>query len=117
MDKKNVIVDLSFDFAVEVVRYCQELVNDRNHIIANQLLKAGTSIGANIKEAQNAESVSDSIHKIKIAAKEAEETEYWLMLSQKTDSKKRNNTEMLDKLFVIKKILNKIITTSKRRGR
>ena len=55
-------------------------------MIARQLIKSGTSIGANVREAQNAESKADFIHKLKIAAKEADETEYWLLLCQESDN-------------------------------
>lgn len=76
----NPILKLSFDFALMVVAYCEGLENARKYIIARQLLKSGTSIGANAMEAQNAESKADIIHKMKIAAKEAEELQYWLWL-------------------------------------
>jgi four helix bundle protein len=56
-----------------IIDFCEELERKRKFVIANQLLKAGTSIGANIHEAQNAESRADFIHKVKIAAKEVEE--------------------------------------------
>ena len=77
-DKENLIVDLTFDFALEIIEYCEKLEELRKYVIARQLLKSGTSIGANVNEAQNAESKSDFIHKLKIAAKEADETKYWL---------------------------------------
>ena len=76
-DKENVIVDLSLEFALDIIEYSEMLEENRKFVIANQLLKSGTSIGANIREAQNAESKADFIHKLKIAAKEADETEYW----------------------------------------
>jgi four helix bundle protein len=56
------------------------------YVIAKQILKAGTSIGANVREAQNAESKIDFIHKMKIAAKEADETEYWLLLCNRSNA-------------------------------
>ena len=81
--------------------------------MANQLLKSGTSIGANIRESQNAESKDDFIHKLKIAAKEADETEYWLLLCQY--SKNYPDTiELQNKLVSIKKLLSRIISTSKK---
>ena len=58
----------------------ESLEEQRKYVIARQLLRSGTSIGANVHEAQNAESKSDFIHKFKIAAKEVEETKYWLLL-------------------------------------
>ena len=74
----NVIVDKTFDFAVKIIEYCELLESHKKFVISNQLLKSGTSIGANVSEAQNAESRADFIHKIKLAAKEANETNYWL---------------------------------------
>ena len=78
--KKNIIVHLTFEFSLEIIKYCERLEEHRKYIIANQLLRSGTSIGANIREAQNAESKNDFIHKFKIAVKEIEETLYWLEL-------------------------------------
>ena len=69
---------LSFDFSLLDIEYCELLESQRKYVLARQLLKAGTSIGANAMEAQNAESKADFIHKIKIAAKEADETQYWI---------------------------------------
>lgn len=86
MDKENIVVSKSISFALGVIAFCEILENQRKFIIANQLLKSGTSIGANIHEAQNAESRADFIHKMKIAAKELEETKYWLLLCEKASS-------------------------------
>lgn len=74
--RENIIVTKSIDFALDIISFCEVLENSRRYVIANQLLKSGTSIGANIHEAQNAESRADFIHKVKIAAKEIEETKY-----------------------------------------
>lgn len=79
-DKENVIIDLTFKFAIGIINYSDELEGQKKYVLARQLLKSDTSIGANSSEAQNAESKADFIHKFKIAAKEADETEYWLML-------------------------------------
>ncbi len=79
-DKKNLIVDLILEFSLKIIPYCELLEEKRKFVIARQLLKSGTSIGANVREAQNAESKVDFIHKLKIAAKEADETEYWLYI-------------------------------------
>lgn len=69
----NVIVDLSFEFALSVIVFSEQLEEKRKFVIAKQILRSGISIGANIREAQNAESKADFVHKLKIAAKEAEE--------------------------------------------
>jgi len=79
---ENLIVKLSLEFALDIIAYTENLEEFKKYIIARQLLKSGTSIGANVREAQNAESKTDFIHKMKIAAKEAGETEYWLTLCE-----------------------------------
>jgi four helix bundle protein len=86
MNKENTVVNKSISFALGVIAFCEKLENQRKFIIANQLLKSGTGIGATIHEAQNAESRADFIHKMKIAAKELEETKYWLLLCEKASS-------------------------------
>lgn len=82
-------------------------------MIANQLLKSGTSIGANVREAQNAESKADFIHKMKIAAKEADETKYWLELTKHSQNYPFNES-LLKQITEIEKVLSKIISTSKK---
>ena len=113
MEKRNEILELSFEFALQIIVYCELLEENRKYVIARQLLKSGTSIGANIREAQNAESNQDFIHKLKIAAKEADETEYWLLLCEKSSS--YPTAKNLSKsLISIKKLLNSIISTMKK---
>ena len=111
--KNNLILLKSFEFAKKVVQYTEKLEEDRKYVIANQLLKSGTSIGANIKEAQNAESKADFIHKMKIAMKEADETEFWLFLCNELENYP-NTEELLTEVFDILKITNKIISTTKK---
>jgi len=76
--EQNLILKLSFDFALLIITFFERLDSEKKYVIARQLLKSGTSVGANALEAQNGESKADFIHKFKIAAKEAEETRYWL---------------------------------------
>lgn len=111
---KNIIVELSFKFALNIISFSENLEQSKKFIISNQILRSGTSIGANIREAQNCESKQDFIHKLKIAAKEAEETEYWLELCKYSENYPIND-QLLEDIIVIKKILNKIIKTSKMR--
>jgi len=68
-DKPNVIVDRTFQFALSIVQYAELLESHRKYVIARQILKSGTSIGANVREAQNAESKADFIHKMKLRQK------------------------------------------------
>jgi len=111
-ESDNLILKLTLEFALGIIEYCELLETHRKFIISQQLLKAGTSIGANVREAQNAESKADFIHKMKIAAKEAGETEYWLLLCKLSKNYPKNEI-LLEKLEVIKSILGKIIFTSK----
>lgn len=111
-DKENLIVKLTFEFALDIIEFSEELEEKRKFVIARQILKSGTSIGANVREAQNAESKNDFIHKLKIAAKEADETEYFLLLCKFSKTYPFND-ELLEKLKIIIKILSKIIASSK----
>src|SRR5258706_12458899 len=84
--KENLIVKLTFQFALDIVKFAELLEGKRKYTVANQIIRSGTSIGANVREAQNAESRIDFIHKIKIAAKEADETEYWLEICNHSEN-------------------------------
>lgn len=108
----NVIVDKTFDFAVKIIEYCELLESHKKFVISNQLLKSGTSIGANVSEAQNAKSRADFIHKIKLAAKEAKETNYWLRICEASKSYPEFGG-LLNEVIEIGKILTSIITSSK----
>ncbi|KYG73144.1 four helix bundle protein [Roseivirga echinicomitans] len=111
-DKPNLIVDLTLAFSVKIIEFTELLESKGKRVIANQLLKSGTSIGANTYEAQNSESKRDFIHKFKIAAKEADETMYWLKLCEMAPSYPFDETIKTD-LVSISKIISKIISSSK----
>ena len=111
----NLIVSLTFKFAISTIAYVEQLETERKYVLARQLLKSGTSIGANVYEAQNAESKSDFIHKMKIAAKEADESSYWLELCKQAPGYPDPGI-LQEKLNTIMKILNRIVATSKRNG-
>ena len=113
MFENNPILKLSFDFSLMVIVYCEQLEAQKKYIISRQLLKSGTSIGANAMEAQNAESKVDFIHKLKIAAKGAEESQYWLWLCEYSDSYPECE-RLQNKLEEINKVLGKILSTSKK---
>jgi four helix bundle protein len=112
--EKNPVLKLSFEFSLAVIDYCEELDNRKKFVVSKQLLRSATSIGANAFEAQNSESKADFIHKIKIAAKEADETQYWLMLCDFANNYPECKT-LLNKLDELGKILSKILSTEKRR--
>ena len=111
-DKENLIVKLSLEFALSIIEFSEVLEAHKKFAIANQIIRSGTSIGANIREAQNAESKSDFIHKMKIAAKEADETEYWLHLCEMSKNYPYDKN-LKEKLQSIINIISKIISTSK----
>lgn len=109
----NLIVDLTFQYALDIVKFTDTLELMKKFSIANQLTKSGTSIGANVREAQSSESTVDFVHKLKIAEKELEETEYWLEICLYSDVLP-DPGKLLSDLVPIKKVLGKIIATSKR---
>jgi four helix bundle protein len=112
--EKNPILKLTLDFSVMVIEYCEKLGREKKFVVAKQLLKTGTSTGANSIEAQNSESKADFIHKIKIASKETDETQYWLTLCGYATNYPNCNL-LNDKLEEIQKVLNKIIRTAKKK--
>ncbi len=83
---KSIIKDKSFVFSIRVVKLCKYLIeNKKEFVLSKQLLRSGTAVGALVREAQNAESTKDFIHKLAIAQKECDETIYWLELLKETE--------------------------------
>ena len=113
MIEKNPLLKLTMDFSLLVIDYCEFLEGQKKFVISNQLLKSGTSIGANSMEAQNAESKADFVHKIKIAAKEADETQYWLTLCDYANNYPDCKPLQL-KLQEVSKVINSILSTAKK---
>lgn len=111
--KNNLIVKLTFEFSLNIISFTEQLEKLKKYNLSNQLFRSGTSIGANVKEAQNAESKADFIHKLKIAAKEADETEYCLLLCNYSTSYPETN-DLMKQITSILKVLNKIIGSSKK---
>ena len=113
----NVILEKSLEFAVRVVKFYKLKIKNNFEIesVFKQLLRSGTSIGANVSEAQDAESKSDFIHKLMIALKEARETNYWLIILNKSEiiSEKEFKSLVTDCTELIK-ILISIIKKAKR---
>ncbi|MBD0278467.1 MAG: four helix bundle protein [Bacteroidota bacterium] len=112
MEKENVVVQLSFRFALDIISFTEVLEQKRKFNLANQLFRSGTSIGANVREAQGCESKDDFIHKMKVAYKEAEETKYWLELCQQSENYPKPG-KLLEDIASILRVLGKIISTSK----
>ncbi|MES2430931.1 MAG: four helix bundle protein [Bacteroidota bacterium] len=113
--KENILKIKSFAFAVRIVKLFQFLQSDKKeYILSKQLLRSGTSIGAMVREAEQAESKKDFIHKLSIAQKETNETLYWLELLQTTDYLTKQQFESLniDAIELIK-LVTSIIKSSK----
>lgn len=115
-DKKNsnVIVQKTFQFALKTILYTSQLKEAQHFVIANQLTRSGTAVGAMVREAQHAESRKDFIHKMKIAAKEADETSYWLELCKALPGYPDCST-LIVLCQEICRMLSKIIFTAKQR--
>lgn len=111
-EQPNLIMELTFAFSLKIVGYTEILEEKRRYNMANRLFKSGTSIGANVREAQHAESRKDFIHKMKIAAKEAEETHYWLSLCENAHNYPSAGT-LLPEVESIQKVISKIISSTK----
>jgi four helix bundle protein len=109
---KNPILKLSIEFALDIIDFTESLEQLKRFNLANQLFRAGTAIGANAMEAQNAESKADFIHKMKLAAKESEETQYWLLLCKHAKNYPDCDA-LLIKIDEINRLLNKILKSAK----
>jgi four helix bundle protein len=113
MKKNNPVLELSFRFALDIIEFSEKLDDSRKFILSRQIFRSGTSIGASIREAQSSESKPDFIHKMKIASKEAEETEYWLLLCKYSPGYPKNEM-LLDKVKELLKLLSSIIFSAKK---
>ena len=115
-ERKSLIKDKSFAFAVRIVRLYKHLCeNKKEYVLSKQLLRSGTAVGALVREAQNAESKADFIHKLGIAQKECDETTYWLELLKETDYLTDKEFESINSeaTELLKMIRSAIITSKK----
>ncbi|MDX1666677.1 MAG: four helix bundle protein [Saprospiraceae bacterium] len=113
--KRSLIQEKSFDFALRVIDLYKILIAEDEYVIARQLLKSGTSIGANVWEATMAQSRRDFIHKMSIASKEAKETLFWLELLKESQLVEGDYGQYLEDANAISKILVSIVKTSQER--
>ena len=113
---KNIVLDKSFDFSVRVVNLYKYLCKEKKeYVLSKQLLRSGTSIGANINEAQAGQSKNDFIAKMAIASKEARESKYWIDLLVKTDylnASSKHTKSLKNEIEEIIKLLTLIVKTS-----
>ena len=114
--RDNIILDKSFTFAIRVVKLYKYLCDDKKeYVLSKQLLRCGTSIGANINEAQAGQSKADFIAKMSIASKEARESKYWIDLLVKTnylDISDKHTKSLLNDIEEIVKLLTSIVKSS-----
>ena len=115
-DRKGILKDKSFAFSIRIINLYKYLSKSKKEfVVSNQLLRSGTSIGALIREAQNAESGKDFIHKLSIAQKECDESLYWLELLNATDFLTASEFESINNEGTeLLKMLRSAIVTSKR---
>ena len=113
--KENILIDKSIDFGARIVKLHRYLVKTKHEaILSKQILRSGTSIGANINEAQYGNSKADFIAKLHIALKETAETEYWLRVLQKSEYMEESiASSVLNDCLAIKRILIASINTAK----
>ena len=112
--KENVLLNKSFQFAIRIVKLYKYLCDDKKeYVLSKQLLRSGTSIGANINESQDAQSKNDFISKLSISLKEARESKYWIELLKETDflSTKEADSLLSDLIEVIKLLVSIIKST------
>ena len=117
MKQGNKILDMSFDFALETIALYQRMVQEKEFVLSKQLLKSGTSIGANVEEAIAAQSRKDFISKMAIASKEARETRYWLRLLNRSKLVNLDFMPLLEKVEHIVNMLTKIVKTTQQTNR
>ena len=112
--RPNIIKNKSFAFALRIVKLYKFLVKNKEFVLSKQLLRSGTAVGALVREAEHAESKADFIHKMTIAQKEANETDYWIELLYQSEylDKSQYNSIIID-IQEVNKILASIIITSK----
>ena len=112
LKKENVILDKTFNFSLKIIELYKYLSNNKEYIISKQLLRSGTSIGANVEESTAAQTKKDFITKMSIASKEARETRYWLRLLKKSQLVSGNYDEYLNDIDEIIKISTSIVKTA-----
>lgn len=114
MKTENKILELSFDFSLQIISLYKLLVQNHEYVLSKQLLRSGTSIGANVEEATAGQTRKDFITKMSVASKEARETRYWLRLLDKSKLIEIDSSPYLNSIEHIINILTKIVKTSQK---
>ena len=112
--KENLIQQKTYDFALKIINTSKQMQMNKEFVLSRQLLKSGTSIGANVEEAIGGQSRKDFLSKISIAYKEARETKFWLRLLRDSNSMDtRHSEELLYQVYEILRIIGSIQRTTK----
>jgi len=112
MKKENIIKDKSFKFSLQIIQLYKELQSNKEYVLSKQLLRSGTSIGANVSESEAAITKKDFIHKLSISSKEARESLYWLELLEQSRLVDLDYTTYIKNVKELIRILTSIIKTS-----
>ncbi len=111
--ENNPILKLTFQYSLDIIAFSDKLEERKKYSLANQLLRAGTSVGANVWESQSAESKADFIHKLKVADKELKESQYWLLLCHSAPTL-ATPTQLIEQSMEIQKVISSIIISTKK---
>ena len=110
--KESIVQKKSFDFSLKIINLYKKLQEEKEFIISRQILRSGTSIGANIEEALAGQSKKDFIAKMSISSKEARETKYWLRLLKESNLTKINVDDLINDIHELIRIFTSIVKTS-----
>lgn len=110
--KESIVQQKSFQFSLKIIALYKKLLSENEYIVSKQLLRSGTSIGANIEEALAGQSKRDFIAKMSISSKEARETKYWLRLLKESDLTTIDVTNELSDIHELIRLLTAIVKTS-----
>ena len=114
MENGSTVKEKSYCFAIRIVKLCMWLKEERHFELSSQVLRSGTSIGANIEEASASHSKKEFVHKMSIASKEARETHYWLRLLRDSDIlSEKQASELINESEELIKMLTSIVKTGK----
>ena len=111
-EERNIIKDKSFKFSLQIIQLYKELQSNKEYVLSKQLLRSGTSIGANVSESEAAITKKDFIHKLSISSKEARESLYWLELLEQSRLVDLDYTTYIKNVKELIRILTSIIKTS-----
>ena len=113
-ERKNIIQDKTFDFSLMIISVYKKMIEQKEYVLSKQLLRSGTSIGANVEEAIAAFTKKDFVHKMSLSSKEARETRYWLRLLIASELVDVNMKPCLSEVEEILNILTAIVKTTQK---